>query len=484
MALTQKLPSLGLLIWLCSSLPALSIDDASFGLLYHRFPLTLAPGERTEAFGPFFYCQKEEESKTWAVPPVLSHADNDDLDFEHFDFFWKVSTYDRFGQEYRWQLLQLLSFAGGGTQSDTNVHRFSLFPVYFQQRSQIPEKNYTAVVPFYGTLKGRLFRDEIKFVLFPLYGQTRKKDVVTDNFLFPILHLRQGEGLHGWQVWPLFGSEHKEITTRTNHWGDSEVVGGHDKHFALWPLYFNQHTGIGTDQEARQQALLPFWTSLRSAQRDSTTYLWPLGFTHTEDHEKRYEEWGAPWPLVVFARGEGKTTDRIWPFFSQSHNTNLVSNWYLWPAYKFNKLKADPFERERTRILLFLYSDVRAKNTEAGTRRRQIDLWPLFTVRRDFEGKSRVQLLSLVEPILPNNTGVERNLSPLWSIWRSEGNAKTGATSQSFLWNLYRRDATPETRKTSFLFGLFQRRSSPEGKHWRVLFIPVGKTKQALPSGR
>jgi len=95
-----------------------------------------------------------------------------------------------------------------------------------------------------------------------------------------------------------------------------------------------------------------------------------------------------------------------------------------------------------------------------------------------------VQLLSLVEPILPNNTGVERNLSPLWSIWRSEGNAKTGATSQSFLWNLYRRDATPETRKTSFLFGLFQRRSSPEGKHWRVLFIPVGKTKQALPSGR
>jgi hypothetical protein len=77
---------------------------------------------------------------------------------------------------------------------------------------------------------------------------------------------------------------------------------------------------------------------------------------------------------------------------------------------------------------------------------------------------------------------VERSLSPLWSIWRAERNAKTGANSQSLLWNLYRRDATPETKKCSLLFGLFQYQSSPAGKRWRLFYIPMGKTNGVGPA--
>ena len=71
---------------------------------------------------------------------------------------------------------------------------------------------------------------------------------------------------------------------------------------------------------------------------------------------------------------------------------------------------------------------------------------------------------------------IERNYSPLWSIWRSESNGKTGATSQSFLWNLYRRDTTPTSKKCSLLFGLFHYHSGPDGSRWRVFYIPLGKT--------
>ena len=63
---------------------------------------------------------------------------------------------------------------------------------YFQQRSSDPALNYTAVVPFYGHLENRFFRDEISFVMFPLYVRSRKSDVVTDNYLFPFFHLRHG----------------------------------------------------------------------------------------------------------------------------------------------------------------------------------------------------------------------------------------------------------------------------------------------------
>jgi hypothetical protein len=486
-------------------------DDAEYGPLFHQFKLTLEPGHRTEVVGPLYYQQTIDEendlTRSWVAPPIFSYTLNEDLDYEIFDFLWKGITYNRHDTEYRFQLLQLFSFSGGQTQSETNVSRFTLFPFYFQQRSPIPEKNYTALVPIYGRIRERLFRDDIKFVFFPIYGQSRKRDVVTDNYLYPFFHLRHGDGLKGWQFWPLFGAEHKETTTRTNHWGDVETIGGHDKLFALWPIYFNQRTGLGTTNEAHHQAVLPFYSYLRSPQRDSTSWLWLLGVTHTVDRVKQFDEWGAPWPLIVFTRGEGKTVNRVWPLFSQAHNATQTSEWYLWPVYKYNRLHSAPLDRERTRILFFLYSDTSMKHTETGQRQRLIQCWPLFSSRRDLEGRRRLQIFAPLEPFLPNNTSVERDLAPLWSLWRSEKNPKTGAASQSLLWNLYRREETgnaehgtrnaenetadaraiprsafpaPRSRKTSLLFGLFQYQSGPDGRRWRVFYIPFGKDKSKL----
>lgn len=475
----RNLRALNLLLGLSLCLSGrIDASELPLGPLFQEFKLTLDPGHRTEVAGPLYYQQEVTEendlTRLWAAPPLFSYLRNEDTDYVQFDFLWKAITYNRYGDEYRFHILQLFNLSGGQTQSETNVSRFTLFPIYFQQRSQIPEKNYTALLPFYGRISGRLFRDEIRFALFPVYGQSRKRDVVTDNYLYPLFHVRHGDGLKGWQFWPLFSHELKEVTSKTNVWDEVETVGGHRKRFILWPIFLEQHTGLGTANPAHQQALLPFYTYLRSPQRDSTTYLWPLGVTHTVERQKRYDEWGAPWPLIVFTRGEGKTINRVWPFFSQASNANQNSDWYLWPIYKYNRLHADPLDRERTRILLFLYSDVSVKNTETGKRLRQIDLWPLFTSRRDLEGRNRLQILAPLEPFLPNNTSVERDLSPLWSLWRSEKDSRTGATSQSLLWNLYRRDTAPESRKCSLLFGLFQYQSGQEGRRWRVFYVPFG----------
>ncbi|MEY2408758.1 MAG: hypothetical protein QOF48_1428 [Verrucomicrobiota bacterium] len=455
--------------------------DAEFGPLYHEFKLTLEPGHREEVVAPLYYQQVSgkpgDTLRLWAVAPVFSYARNDDVDYEQFDFLWKLVSYARYGPEYRFQVVQWLSFSGGGTQSGTNVSRFTLFPIYFQQRSAIPEKNYTALIPVYGTIRDRFFRDEIHFILFPIYGQSRKRDVVTDNYLYPIFHLRHGDGLHGWQVWPLFGTEHKDPTSPLNNWGDRPLVPGHDSFFVLWPLFHDQRTGLGTTNLVHQQGLIPLYSFLRSPSRDSFTAPWPLGFTHTADREKKFEEWGAPWPLVVFARGEGKHTDRVWPLFSQSHNATQTSDWYLWPVYKYNRLHSGPLDRERTRILFFLYSDTSQKNTGTGLRQHRVDFWPLFTFTSDYDGRRRFQMFSIVEPFLPNSTSLERDLSILWSPWRSEKNPGTGQSSQSLLWNLYRRDVSPGAKKCSLLFGLFKYQSGPEGKRWRVFFIPFGPKK-------
>jgi hypothetical protein len=442
------------------------------GPLFDDCKLTLSLGERTEALGPLFYDEESEGKRTWAIPPLLSDTHDPATALREFDLLYPILTYDRYGDQYRWQLCQTLIFAGGPSQTESNRNRFTLFPVYFQQRSSDPEENYTAVFPFYGHLKHRLFRDEISFVMFPCYGESRKKDVVTDNYLYPFVHLRHGDGLHGWQVWPLVGHEHKEVTTVTNLFGDSQTVGGHDDLFVLWPFFLKDRTGIGTDNPEWLQASLPLYSVLRSPKRDSTTILWPF-FSHVTDREKQYREWELPWPFVVFARGEGKTVNRVWPFFSQAHTPTLESDFYLWPVYKYNRANLDALDRRRTRIVFYLYSDATDKNKQTGAYRRHSYLWPLFTSHREFDGSTRLQVFAPLEPFAEGSHKIERDWSPLWSVWRSQKNGKTGATSQSLLWNLYRRESAPQQKRVSALFGLLQYQQTSDGKRVKLFYIPL-----------
>jgi len=466
----------------CAPRKTLGADLPKAGPLFDEFDLTLAPGQRMEAAGPLFYSEEKDTERTWALPPWFSHTKDAGTDSEEYDFVYPLLTYDRYGAQYRWQLGQLLSWSGGPTQNESARNRFSLFPLYFQQRSSDPSQDYTALLPFYGHLKNRFFHDEIFFVMFPFYAQTRKKDVVTDNYLYPFFHLRHGDRLNGWQFWPLVGREHKEVTMQTNGFNEVETIGGHDKFFVLWPFFFNQTTGLGTSNVIWQQASLPTFYLQRSPPRDQTTVLWPF-FSYINDREKKYREWEAPWPFFVLARGEGKTTTRFWPLFSHAHSPTLESDFYLWPIYKYNRVHSDPLDRHRTRILFFLYSDVAQKNTETGATQRRVDFWPLFTYHREFGGASRLQIAAVLEPFLPNNKSIERDYSPLWSFWRSEKNPTTGAASQSLLWNLYRHETLPASKKCSLLCGLFRYQSDAEGKRLRLFHFPAGKAKATAQIG-
>ncbi len=441
---------------------------SSSAQLFSPRPLTLEPGTRQD-IGPFFYREQRDSQWTFAVPPLFSYTTDPEVDMSEFDFVYPLLSYDRFGSEFRFHVFQVLSFSGGKNQEGDGAKRFTLFPFYFQQRSSDPALNYTALFPIYGHLQNRLFRDEIEFVLFPFYARTRKKDVVTSNYLYPVFHLRRGNAVKGWQAWPLVGMEQKGPTTRTNALDEIEILGGYEKLFVLWPFFLKQKSGLGTTNIARQQALLPLYSLYRSPLRDSSTYFWPFGLTITDDREKHYREVGFPWPLFVYTRGEGKRTTRIWPLFSQASNEFLRSEFYLWPIYKFNRVTAEPLDRERTRILFFLYSDTIERNTQTGDARRRVDFWPFFTAHRDFGGNEHLQVLSILEPLLPNNKSIERNYSPLWALWRQEKNARTGDRSQSLLWNLYRAERVSDQKKYSLFFGLFQYQSGTDGRHLSLL---------------
>jgi hypothetical protein len=460
-------------LWLVLPLCGLAQDSFHAGPLFDQFSLTLAPGSRTEAVGPFWHEERQGSRETWALPPLLWATRDPETDSSEFRFIYPAMSYVRYGGQYRWQFGQLLSFAGGPSQQESARNRVTLFPFYFSQRSSDPSQDYAAYGPFYGHLKNRLFRDDISYLMFPAYSRTRKDVVVTDNYLYPVFHLRHAPGLYGWQLWPLAGHEHKDVTTRTNGFKDVETVPGHDKRFALWPILFDRHSGLGSDNPEHELGVLPAYSALRSPKRDSTTVLWPF-FSRIDERDKKYREWQTPWPLVEFARGQGKHATRLWPFYSHAYNSNLVDNFYLWPVYKYNRIHADPLDSQQTRILFFLYSDLTAKSTETGACRRRVDLWPLFSWRQDLNGNSRLQVLAAIETFLAGNPSILHEYSPLYSLWRSEKNPKTGAASQSLLWNLYRRQTTPNSSAVSAFFGLYQHEVSPAGNRLRLFYIPLG----------
>ena len=448
--------------------------DIIAGPAWSDYRLTLESGRRQEAAGPLFAAEQTGLEWQWGLAPLFSYTRTPDVDWTESESLYPLFTWRRFGTEYRVQLMQLLSFSGGGTQDGPDCRLFTVFPLYFQRRSDDPKLNYTAVVPFYGHLENRLFHDDIKFVLFPLYSETRKNKVVTDNYLYPFFHLRSGGNVTGWQFWPVLGAEQKRPGQVTNSVGEVETDGGYDRFFAAWPFFYKDLSGLGTTNQEDRLEVAPFYSRLRSPLRDETCYGWPFGYWRTDDRGKKYRERDFLWPFVVIARGE-KTETRVFPFFSRGAARGLEDDYYLWPLYKYLRTESPGFERERTRIAFFLYSDLREKNRENGEQLHRVDFWPFFTYSRDMEQKERLQALSLLEPFFPNNQSVARDYSPLWSLWRTEKDGRTGAASQSLLWNLYRRESAPGTKKVSLLFGLFQYQSGDKGAHWRVCYIPFGK---------
>lgn len=453
----------------------------SFGFLFDEFQLTLEAGTRTEALGPLFYCQHETESgaSTVAFPPLYSHYRDPSVESHEDDFLYPVFTSLEYGKERRWQFFQLVSSGGGQLQNGTQQSRFTLFPLYFQQRSTDTNQNYTALFPVYGHLQNRFWRDKIFFVLFPIYGRTQKKgDIVTDNILFPIGSARSGTGLHGWGVWPLAGHEHKIVTLQTNGFGDVSTNGGHDHSYVFWPLWLRQDNATGTTNAETFRASIPLFVCSRSTNVDMTSVVWPF-FTWIDNREKKYREWQVPWPLFIFARGAGKTTDRIFPLYQKSYNDSLESDFWLWPVWTFRRTHTELLDFRRTRVVFYLYVDIDEKNLKTGQAKKRLDMWPFFTWHKDFNGNERLQVIAPLEPILPDNDRIARNWSPLWSLWRAEHNPRAGASSHSFLWNLYRDETAPAHKKVSLLFGLFQYQSDGETRRTKLFYLTVAKSAAA-----
>ena len=147
----------------------------------------------TDVFGPILESSVDAESQTFALRPLFVATTHPRQNKEDVKFVWPFGQYVSTPMESFVRVFPIYSnrtwLTGDGWQRDWFV-----LPL-FAGGTTPTRGSYFAFFPFGGTLKGQLARDEINFILFPIYSDTRVGETNSVNVLWPIISVSKGPGM-------------------------------------------------------------------------------------------------------------------------------------------------------------------------------------------------------------------------------------------------------------------------------------------------
>ncbi|MGQ0552190.1 MAG: hypothetical protein ACT4PU_03125 [Planctomycetota bacterium] len=350
--------------------------------------------------------------------------------------------------------------------------KFRFWPlVWAGEMNDTPQGSHWAGVFFPFVLAGNgPAEDDGYFAFFPLAGRTRSVFGIDqfDFLLWPLFmrtELRVSEPSVSWTVllgggWttggPRDGSWRVLPFYRHRLWRDSDGELRTDQHTVLWPFFT---WGLDYGDSAAPSQRFSFWPFVgweRSAAWTRLTILWPFFRIQRETLTEPGQEPGflydLPWPFFRWQRGDGRTTFRIFPFYSRQTTPELDSTSFLFPLgwWRVDRGRTVPegtasraYERRDLYALPFLHDSRRVVEDRPGAdTERQI--WPLYHHDRGPDGWQDRGLLSLVP-----GRNIEF-LKPVDELW-------------SFAWSLWRQRSDGVTQETRLLFDLILWRTGPQG---------------------
>ena len=467
------------LVTLIFSLPPSSeaLDSINLGPLLYIEKDKEKGTYNLDALGPFVSYKRGGEDKGYGFRPIFYRYKDFRKDRTAFDFLYPLSGHRRFGDDTKFQMfMYLVHYKNNLRRSGYREKEFAFLPFIFSRSTDDPARRYFAVFPIGGTLRQKFSKEEIRFFIFPIFLQTKKKGVTNNNILWPFFGYYTGNGVTGGRFWPLYGTRKKE--------------GSFSESFALWPFYLSRDKKFMGEQ-ARVRAILPFYYSVDMPSRTQRTYLWPF-INKIENTDKEFTRSDTPWFFATFSKGS-ISTQRIWPFYAKSVQKDYQSGFVLWPMYRYRFIQFGRHLERRKTFALFIYKDIQNIPTqEGGKSGRNIEFWPLFSFKSKTDGPAYFNFISPLETFLPDNKPRKRNWSPIWTIftWQRD---EEGNEFSSLLWNLLRTEHTNESTKVELrpiiplisvesgkerskfylLGGLLGYKRESSKKTLRILYIPV-----------
>ena len=448
---------------------------------------TAEPVESWNAAGPLFFHQPlpapEAPSQTAGGfrPLYVQESDATQGKFEAY-FLYPIFTYRSTSYGYHWSFFSLINHYSDSPAgpTTTNAHPpepqgFDLWPLYFSRDTCNEATSYHAVFPLYGSVKNRFGLERLTWTLFPLYARFENRNVMTSTAPWPFIKVLQGEGNHGFELWPLFGYRAK--------------AGAYRDQFYLWPLIYKDEHALWQTKPDLDLGVLPFYARRTTPTMISETYLWPFfGYTNrtapTHYHEIRYF-----WPFLVQGRGDTTYINRWAPFYTHSSRKGIDKTWVLWPLWCHRSWTEAGLNQTQNRAVWFFYhsTEQRSAHNPSLAPARKTHLWPLVSIWDNGAGRKQVQALSPLAPLFPSNEPIQLAWNPLFALYRYDRQAP-GDSRHAILWNFisYRKapsqhefhlgpiisvDSGSAANRIALGCGLFGlKRKTPESP-WRFFFL-------------
>lgn len=352
-----------------------------------------------------------------AVRPFYSSFTDPATERHRKDMLWPIASSTQFRKEFRWRFL-LTWYTDFDRTNPKSRYRLWAFLLYFQGRDK--DRNpYMALFPVGGKVCDILGRDEIKFVLFPVYARSHINEVKTKDVVWPIYSRTEGKGIYRFRVFPFYG--------RNYHRDRFE------KRFILWPFWTWGHYKYPR-ASGTAYILWPLWGHFDLEDQKSWLFVPPLiRFSSGQRMNYNY----CPWPVVQWSSGEIEKF-YLWPLWGKKNMHSVRSAFFLWPVFRTEQIDRGDLYSQRFLALPFIHSEVRKERShEPGVRNgvvaRYHKIWPLMSYMQE-GGNKRFRLLELWP--LRNTGSVEREYAPIWTLYT---HTRMGDSyDDELLWGLYR----------------------------------------------
>lgn len=407
--------------------------------------------ERFRAVGPIVeWSEGSDGLGIRAVRPLFAFDTEAERGSDILDVLWPVASFRTRGRETEWRILTVFGHNYDNDVPGAAYHVWAL-PFIFAGRTASGD-GYGGVFPLYGRICNFLGRDEVAFVLFPLYGYSRINDQETYSVLWPLFSRTSGKkGEHSFRALPFYAEAERE--------------GEWTKRYVAWPIW-SSITYERPGAQGYAYVLFPIFGRVNMENQQSWMVLPPLIRWSTSS---RGSEGYLPWPFIQYSAGR---TDKlyVWPLWGRKRNEFGSYRFWLWPIVTSQDEGAGGKRTERLRILPFVYSDREstvASNAPAQVTDRHLSIWPLASYSRTGE-ESRFRSLCLWP--LKNTSPVERNFAPLWTIFdrtRTERGVNTDV-----LWGLAHWGGQTNGTASASLFPLMSWERGPRDEpasRWSVL---------------
>lgn len=427
---------------------------------------------RLDAGGPFYSQAEGPEEREWTLRPFFSYRENLKEQTEELEYLYPIGWYKKTPEGTLKRLIPFFSsFKSAPDQEEEGKEEHTDLFLVFWGKDKAGE-SYGGVFPFGGLFKDRFDRDEIQFVLWPLYTRIREGETQTYNILWPIFSLTSGGMRSGFRIWPFYGQEKQE--------GE----GAYQKIFFLWPLGLYQQRYLDTDHPKTYFYILPFYLSERSPNENKKIFLWPFFNFYFEKHFN-YFQVDFPWPIFQYARGEKAEAFKLWPIITYRKVDDRERMYFLWPLFYQEKEEND----EKDEVLnLFLYvikfHQVYYKQEDRWERVSKF--WPFFRHAEDGRGMVHFYFPALMPA---DWEGLERHYGMLFRVFEYYQDGK-GKEVSKFLWGLYyhqkQKDLNridvgflfnyqkeKETVQLSFLKGLWGYRRDGSKRQLKIFYFPI-----------